>query len=153
MIPDAEISEYFRAGGVYYDIKGETSFEAFKSLCDKVNLPSSILPVNLYEGLCAREAILSTAVGNGVAIPHSQQPLLKRAEDQRIFVCYLKTPVDMQALDSKKVHTLIVPLSSSVQSHLRIISFLAGLLKRADFRKALELKLEFSELYSLMRQF
>ncbi len=153
MIPDAEISEYFRAGGVYFDIEGETPFEAFKSLCKKVNLPSSILPVNLYEGLCAREAILSTAVGQGVAIPHSQQPLLKRAEDQRIFICYLKTPVDMQAMDNKKVHTLIVPLSSSVQSHLRIISFLARLLKQADFRKALELKLDFSELYSLMRHF
>ncbi len=152
MIPDAEMGEYLRAGGVFFDIEGETPFEAFKSLCRKVNLPSSILPVNLYEGLCAREAILSTAVGNGIAIPHSQQPLLKNPKEQRIFICYLKNPVDMQALDNKKVHTLIVPLSSSVQSHLRIISFLAGLLRKQEVKKALELRLDFSELYSLIRQ-
>lgn len=151
MLSDVSIGEYLRAGGVYRDIEGETAFEAFKSLSEKVCLPEGILPVNLYEGLCAREAVLSTAVGNGVAIPHSQQPLLKNAMDQRIFICYLKNPVDMQAMDNKRVHTLIIPLSSSVQSHLNIISLLARFLGRWDFRNALEQKLGLNEIYPLFR--
>ena len=118
----------------------------------KVNLPSEILPVNLYEGLCAREAVLSTAVGNGIAIPHSQQPLLKNPKDQRIFICYLKNPIDMNAMDNKKVQTLIIPLSSSVQSHLQIISLPAQLLSNSDLKKALELKLGLNEIYPLIRR-
>ena len=47
MVPDANIGEYLRAGGVYRDIEGDSPFEAFKSLSEKVNLPSEILPVNL----------------------------------------------------------------------------------------------------------
>lgn len=151
MLSDVSIGEYLRAGGVYKDIEGESAFEAFKSLSERVCLPAGILPVNLYEGLCAREAVLSTAVGNGIAIPHSQQPLLKNAGDQRIFICYLKSPVDMNAMDNKRVHTMIIPLSSSVQSHLQVISLLAKFLGRADFRKALELKLGLNEIYPLVR--
>lgn len=152
MIPDVNIGEYLRIGGVYNDIEGASPTEAFEDLCNKVNLPPSLKPKILYEALCAREAVLSTAVGNGIAIPHSQQPLLKNAVDQRIFICYLKEPVEMHAMDNKKVHTLIVPLSGSVQSHLHIISRLARLLTKADFRKALELKLGFNDLYPLIRQ-
>lgn len=152
MVPDANIGEYLRAGGVYRDIEGDSPFEVFKSLSEKVNLPSEILPVNFYEGLCAREAVLSTAVGNGIAIPHSQQPLLKNPKDQRIFICYLKNPIDMHAMDNRKVQTLIIPLSSSVQSHLQIISLLAQLLSKSDFKKALELKLGLNEIYPLIRR-
>lgn len=152
MIPDVNIGEYLRVGGVYSGITGSTPAEAFKSICDSVNLPSSLPSHVLYDALCARELVLSTAVGNGVAIPHSQQPLLKNAEDQRVFICYLKEPVVMNAMDNKRVHTMIVPLSSSVQNHLLIISKLARLLTKAEFRKALELKLGLNELYPLIRQ-
>jgi len=91
MVPDANIGEYLRAGGVYRDIEGDSPFEAFKSLSEKVNLPSEILPVNLYEGLCAREAVLSTAVGNGIAIPHSQQPLKKSKRSENFYLLFKKS--------------------------------------------------------------
>jgi len=58
----------------------------------------------------------------------------------------------MHAMDNKKVQTLIIPLSSSVQSHLHIISLLAQLLTKSDLKKALELKLGLNELYPLIRR-
>ncbi len=151
MVSDVNIGEYLRLGGVYYDVEGSTAQEAFKSLCSKIKLPSSVSPRILYDALCAREAVLSTAVGNGIAIPHSQQPLVKTVNEQRIYICYLKEPVNMRAMDNKKVQTLIIPLSASVQSHLQIISQLARLLTKADFKKALALKLSLDELYPLIR--
>lgn len=151
MVTDVNIGEYLRFGGVFYDIEGNTPAEAFKSICTKISLPSSVTPRIFYDALCARESVLSTAVGNGVAIPHSQQPLAKTPQEQRIFICYLKEPVNMKAMDNKRVHTMIIPLSCSVQTHLYIISRLARLLTKADFRKALELKLGLNELYPLIR--
>ena len=58
----------------------------------------------------------------------------------------------MNAMDNKKVQTLIIPLSSSVQSHLQIISLLAQLLSKSDLKKALELKLGLNEIYPLIRR-
>lgn len=150
MVPDVNICECLRAGGVYKDIKGTSPSEIYKNLSTIVNLPDSVSPELFYESLCAREAVLSTAVGNGVSIPHSQQPIIKKAEEQRIFICYLDEPVDMQAIDGKRVHTMIIPLSCSAQAHLHIISRLAHFLTKADFRKALDLRLGLNELYQLM---
>ena len=61
MIPDVNIGEYLRIGGVYNDIEGASPTEAFEDLCNKVNLPHSLKPKILYEALCARESVLSTA--------------------------------------------------------------------------------------------
>ena len=41
MIPDVNIGEYLRIGGVYNDIEGASPTEAFEDLCNKVNLPPS----------------------------------------------------------------------------------------------------------------
>lgn len=150
MVSDVNVGECLRAGGVYDGIKGASPSEIYKNLSTVINLPDSVSPKLFYEALCAREAILSTAVGNGVAIPHSQQPLLKNPEEQRIFICYLDEPIDMQAIDGKRVTTMIIPLSCSAQSHLHIISRLAHFLTKADFRKALDLRFGLNELYQLM---
>ena len=48
MVPDANIGEYLRAGGVYRDIEGDSPFEVFKSLSEKVNLPSEILFMKVF---------------------------------------------------------------------------------------------------------
>jgi len=73
MVPDVNIGEYLRAGGVYRDIEGDSPFEVFKSLSEKVNLPSEILPVNLYEGLCARESVLSNSSFSAASLKKSKR--------------------------------------------------------------------------------
>ncbi|MGI5058448.1 PTS sugar transporter subunit IIA [Treponema pectinovorum] len=149
MISDINIGEYLRLGGIYKDIEGETATEVFKSICSKIDLPKELAPRVLYDALCARESILSTAVGNGIAIPHSQHPILKEDINQRIYICHLKEPIDMHAMDGLMVRTMIIPLSSSVKTHLQMISRLARLLAKSDFKKALELKLGIDEIYPL----
>ena len=96
--------------------------EVFDDICKKINLPSEISAESLYKALITRESRLSTAVGNGISIPHAQQPILKDFYNQRIYVCYLKNPIEMHALDNKKIKVMIVILTSSVKSHLHIIS-------------------------------
>ena len=153
MISDVNIGEFLRLGGIYKDIGGATAIECFDSICKKINLPQGLSARHLYEALCQRESVLSTAVGKGFAIPHSQQPLVKRVEDQRIYICYLKDPIDMQAMDSKRVSTMIIPLSCSVQAHLHIISRLARLLQNPQFKNALETRQDLNVIFPLTRQF
>ena len=77
MVQDVNIGEFLRQGGVYHDIEGSTVEEVFDDICKKINLPSEISAESLYKALITRESRLSTAVGNGVSIPHAQQPILK----------------------------------------------------------------------------
>lgn len=153
MIPNVDIGEYVRLGGVYRDIAGDSPREVFESLSCAVSLPPYIKPRQLCEALAARESVLSTAIGKGIAIPHSQHPMIKNMEEQRIFICYLKNPVDMHSLDNKRVHTMIIPMSCNAQSHLHIISKLTNLLSQPDFRQALELRFGLEELYPMTKQF
>lgn len=149
MIPEIDLGDLLEYGGVYKNIEGSTAEEAFRNICDRIELPSGLTPDALYDALCAREKILTTAVGNGIAIPHARAPMVKDFVDQRIAVCYLKEPIDMHAPDGKKVFVMFVILTSSTQAHMQVISRLASLLKNDNFKAALENRIELAGLLAL----
>lgn len=146
---DVDICELLRRGGVLHDVQGSTPQEIYKSACSNLEIPSEITREELYDALCDREQILTTAVGNGIALPHPQYPIIKDDSNQRVFVCYLKEPVSMNALDNKKVFVMFIILSSNVQSHLQIIAKLARLIRKETFKSALEHRAEINVLLSL----
>lgn len=153
MLPDVNICEFMRLGGVLQDVQGSTPQEIYKSVCSRISLPAGITSDQLYNALCKRESVLTTAVGNGIAIPHPPQPLIKKDSDQRVYVCYLKEPVDMKALDNKKVYVMFITLSSSVQTHLQFISKLAHLVQKSDFKRLLENHAGIEELLVIARKY
>ena len=132
------LASVFETGGLYKNIPGTTAEEVFSSICKTVKLPKGLSPSELHDALCAREAINTTAVGNGIAIPHSKTPMVKDVSEQRIAICYLREPIDMNAPDGRKVFVMFLILSSNVHFHQQMIVQLASLFKRSDFRKALE---------------
>ena len=81
---------------------------------------------------------MTTAVGNGIALPHARNPLLKSEDDQRIAVVYLKEPLNMKAPDGCKVFVMFVLFSQNSQTHLLVLSSLVELFKNSDFKKLLE---------------
>ncbi|MBQ3671820.1 MAG: PTS sugar transporter subunit IIA [Treponema sp.] len=132
------LSSVLETGGLYKNISGSTTEEVFSSICKTVALPSGISADELYDALCAREAINPTSVGNGIAIPHSKTPLVKNNDEQKVVICYLKEPIDMNAPDGRKVFVMFLILSSNVHFHQQMIVQLAAMFKRSDFRHALE---------------
>lgn len=128
-----EIAQMIRRGGVINDVEAGTIFEVYEQICPKMHLPDSITAKQLYEGLCRREKVMSTAVGRGIALPHCRDIILKDNESQQITVVYLKNPIDMNAPDGKKVSVLFVLLTSNPQTHLQVLSTLAGLFKNGRF--------------------
>ena len=127
-----------KKGGVFTDVEGSTPPEVYKNLSEKLSLPDYISKNEFIDALCQRELVLSTAVGNGIAMPHPQTPIIKDDADQRIVVCYLKRPIDMAAPDGVRVFVMFVLLTNNVQVHLQVISALAKMLHRPEVKKALE---------------
>lgn len=133
-----DICSLIEQGGIYTGIPGNSPEEIYENLFRIVPLPDYCARINVAEELIARERILSTAVGNGVAIPHPRRPLLKSEKDQRIIVCYPENPVGMRAPDRKAVYAMFIILAESSKLHLDALSSLAKALKSPAFRSVLE---------------
>ena len=148
---DNEICTLIRNGGVLSCVSGNSVGELYSSVIDQISVPGYDKAELLAE-LLEREKVLSTAVGNTIAIPHPRRPLMKTEADQRIYVCYLKDPIDMNAPDSLKVTTFFVLFTSNSQTHIKVLSSLAKALRSPNFRRELEKKPSADELCSLISQ-
>ena len=133
-----DIAKLIHRGGVFKGVEGKTPQEIYEKFSKLIDLPDGMSSEQVYNALCAREEVLSTAVGNGIALPHARSPLIKEEKDQRICVIYLKNPIDMKAPDERSVFVMFVLLTFNPQVHLKILSSLAGLFANVRFRKALE---------------
>ncbi|MEM0955321.1 MAG: PTS sugar transporter subunit IIA [Pseudomonadota bacterium] len=90
----------------------------------------------LFSNLLAREKLGSTALGDGIAIPHCR---IGGCEQPLVALMTLSEPVDFDAADRQLVDILfflIVP-EEAAQEHLDVLAGLAGLLSQANFRAAL----------------
>lgn len=139
-----------RGGVVRAD--GSTLKEVFESVCSKVQLPEGVSAGTLVSELMDRESVLSTAVGNGIAIPHPRKPILKSNEDCRVIVAYVNEPIDMNAPDFRKVFAFFILLSDSSQFHIKALSSLAKLFKSDKFKKGIQQKPDTKELVNLINE-
>lgn len=140
------LADLIHRGGVLAGVEGSSPEEIYKNVAARINLPEGLSPDTLCNALCAREKIMSTAVGNGIALPHARVPVIKEYSDQRICVAYLKNPIDMNAPDERKVQVMFIILSSEQKTHLEVLSNLVGLFQENQFKKLLEKQADEAEL-------
>ena len=90
----------------------------------------------IRESLAAREALGSTGLGQGVAIPHGRVRGLKRA---MAAIVRLSMPVSFEAPDGRPVGLLVALLvpENATQEHLEVLSELAQMLSDRELRLAL----------------
>jgi PTS system nitrogen regulatory IIA component len=133
----SDLTSLISKGGVF-TVEGSSTTEIYEKVCNLIKFPESITSDAVFNALCAREKIMSTAVGNGIALPHASVPIIKEEDEQRVCVVYLKEPLDMNAPDEMKVHTMFVILTQNRQTHLQVLSRLVSLLRDTSFLKLLE---------------
>ncbi len=147
------ILSFFENGEVLGSVHGSSPDEIYSFVCEKAKLPQGLNAVTLLRELSEREKILSTAVGNGIAIPHPRRPMLSSEDEGRIIVVYPETEIEMHAPDSRKVYALLVLLSPSSDYHLKALGSLSSLFGNDAFRREFQKKPEKEELISLVRKF
>ncbi len=125
-------------GGVVYDLPGGRSEEVLAAVAKLPGIPASVDRGLLYQLLLAREALASTSVGGGIAIPHPRDPVVAHVEEPLVFLCFLHQPVDFRAPDGQPVRVLFLLLSPSVRDHLRILARLASALHDEEVRRLLD---------------
>ncbi len=124
----SSVSEALQRGGIFYDLPGDTPESALREVVSRLVLPPGLDPEFLLQTLLAREALGSTALGNGIAIPHVRNPIVGAAGESAISLCFLKNPIDFDAIDGKPVTILFTLVTPNVRAHLQLLAKLAFLL-------------------------
>lgn len=90
----------------------------------------------IREAVLEREAVLSTGIGGGVAVPHGKS---HAAGDLVLVAGRTREPVDFDALDEKPVRLvfLLVGPESAAGLHVKALSRISRLLRSPEVREEL----------------
>ena len=132
-----KIADILGAESVVAALRGRSKDDVIEELADVVAAGHpEIDRKRLVQALEDRERLNSTALGDGVAIPHGKLPGLKR-----VLAAFGRSRlgVDFQSLDGKPTHLffLLVAPEDSAGAHLKALARISRLLKDERFRARL----------------
>ena len=103
----------------------------------------------ILDVLMQRERLGSTAIGNGIAIPHGKLPKL-----DRLFGLFarLDRPIDFEALDGQPVDLIFLLLApeNAGADHLKALARIARLLRDPDIIRMLRDSTDREALYAVL---
>lgn len=137
---------------VVSELRGRTKADVIRELASVVAAHHAEIPLDpLVAALEDRERLNSTALGEGVAIPHG-----KLAGVQRVVAAFGRSRdgVDFQSVDGKPTHLffLLVAPEESAGAHLKALARISRLLKDEGFRRRLLEARDGAELYAIIRE-
>ncbi|MBK8575844.1 MAG: PTS sugar transporter subunit IIA [Elusimicrobia bacterium] len=139
-------------GAVSVDLGVPSKKEALEELCGLLaktgQLPDAKSMVNI---LLEREALGSTGIGQGVAIPHGKSPSVKT---QAAALGISKRGMDFDSLDGEPVHIvfLLIAPPDAAGNHLKALAKVSRLLKDKFFRQALKDSKSADEILKIIRE-
>lgn len=88
------------------------------------------------QAILARERMMSTGVGKGLALPHAKSPAVR--ESVAAFAV-TQEPIDFGSIDSTPVRLifLLVGTEAAKSEHIKILSRVSRLMNREHFRERL----------------
>ena len=129
----------------------KTKTEVLRQLAERAAAATGTDVATIFEALSDREALGSTGLGNGIAIPHGK--LAGLAGVVAVFA-RLDTPVDFEAVDDQPVDLLMMLLApvGAGADHLKALARVARLLRNESTVDALRHAQGTRELYAILTQ-
>lgn len=120
-----------------------------EQMLNLVHLDANVDKSIIIQLLKNRESLMSTAIGNGISLPHPRIPLMV-GRNPLINFFFPQKPLDLKSIDGKPVHTIILLISQTIKQHLGLLAHLTFLLSQETFRAALEKRLGSQELLDII---
>jgi PTS system nitrogen regulatory IIA component len=134
-----QIIDFLSKKAIVIDIKSTKKEEVIKELVDALINAGEIEKRSrnkLIDSLMARESLGSTAIGQGIAIPHAKTDCI-----QKLLAAFgiSKKGVDFDSLDGELAYIffLLVAPQDSAGPHLKALARISRLLKDKYFRDSL----------------
>lgn len=131
-----KLSEALTPGRIVLDLSAADKVAALKELLDVAGASLDVAdPSDLLRRVLEREAISSTAVNRGVAIPHARSPQLDGVVAS-LGIC--REGLDYDSPDGGRVHLVFLVLSSEISTpaYLSVLGRTARIFHRESVRTA-----------------
>ena len=137
---------------ILLELEVDYKFDAINALVDTfVGVIENELLEEIREAIISREKIMSTGIGQGLAIPHGKTDGV--TQNYAAFA-RLKEPIEFNSIDSKPVQLIFLMVSpySDQRSHIRLLSRVSTLMNYDDFRSNLLIVPNQEDLVELFKQ-
>jgi PTS system nitrogen regulatory IIA component len=132
------LADALRIGGVHRAIPATDRESAIRNALAEMPLPPSVDRELLRELMLVRERASSTAISDGIAIPHVRHPVVAAGAPSSVFVASFERPIPFAASDGIPVRTMLVIVSPTVRAHLQMLARLARALRDPGFRREID---------------
>ena len=131
------VSRMVREDRVILDMQAGDAAEAIEELSQPFSQQTLLLDAqDLRNRLLAREKLLSTGIGNGLALPHPRDPIPTLREPSVIVLGRSARGIDFNAVDGKPVHLFFLLCSQNIELHLHMMGRLAQILRDQELPAA-----------------
>ncbi|MCH7549561.1 MAG: PTS sugar transporter subunit IIA [Candidatus Krumholzibacteriota bacterium] len=148
-----KLSELFNDDNVVVGVEARPKNEFLRTIVSDLDSKGYVNDVELAtRDVIERENVMSTGVGNGVAIPHAYTD----GVDRLVAGFYRSTEgVDFDALDSQIVNLFFIILGpkESRRDHIKILAKISRLLNHEDFREDLKTASDANAVMNVFRRF
>ncbi len=132
-----KLTEYLEAGLVVFDVQPGEIAEILSQLIEPLVRDGTLDgSERVLEALLAREKVLSTGIGQGIAVPHAICEVIRSPQ---LIVGLAPDGVDYQSMDDEPVNVFFVLLSPPDRAghHIRLLARIARLARHPEFVDAL----------------
>ena len=125
------ISELISPKNVWLDEEASCAKQVFRMVAERVGSSNGLEAREIIDGLAERERLGTTAVGDGVAIPHARFKGLSQV--MGIFI-RLNQAIDMNAVDDRSVDLLFLLLApeDANAEHLKVLARVARVMRSPE---------------------
>lgn len=132
-----KIVDLLHKNGIDLNFNPSSKAEAIDKLVDLMDSTGNLINKNEYkEAILAREALSTTGIGEGIAIPHGKTKAVKRAS---LAAAVSKKGVDYDSLDGAPANLffMIAAPEGKNEIHLEVLARLSTILMDEEFRNSL----------------
>jgi PTS system nitrogen regulatory IIA component len=132
-----KITDFLDIRSVMTELQGDDKNAVLKEMAANLSAQlASVNPEQILSVLLEREKLGSTAIGEGVAIPHGKLPGISQVHG---LFARSSGGVDFDSIDGGPTHLffLLVAPENSAGDHLKALARISRLLKDSEFRSRL----------------
>lgn len=129
-----QLSRLINADRIILDMKATTAEEAINELVNPQVFNKLVLNVNELRAKCMeREKMLSTGVGQGIAVPHPRDPVPTLRASGCIVFGRSEKGIEFNSVDGKPVKLFFLICSQTADLHLYLMGKIATMLRDKNF--------------------
>lgn len=145
------MTEVLSSAIIDLNVSANNKDEVFSRLTTLLNRDGRLNDPDAYlQNVKDREALTTTGIGFGIAIPHGKTDAVNSVS---VAIAKLQQPIDWDAMDGNPVDMvfqLAVPAASQGDAHLKLLAALSRQLIHADFRNEIKQATSTDEVIALI---